>query len=342
MGNSPLIGLAADQESPTEPGKLSVVTEEIKTEYDAFFDEVLEVVKYPVGPNIEAVVKEVKISDTGPGEFSVMLVLDGQKLTSYGYGHKEKPDMDFVAQYVKFQCDKAGRKIVSLSHGPSAGFFMEDLEKYEGKPQLKATVLFLEGPFRVEYWWDTTDTPHEGLSPNTRYSGEYVKGVVSPIIQAVATKFATLKVTTLPDQASPGGGGEKSVVSNSLGEDEVTFATLMDGLVGVIRENAAAGTVVADVSDTQFTVAGKLPDGTETLRTVTHNKEKGTVVSEMKIAGSLNVTDYYVLHKSPLQFEAWNVDKEGRKSGKAMARECQKNWNAAYAKATSANSWFSW
>lgn len=350
MGNSPLVNLTADAESPTDPGKLCVLSDEIKVEdYDAFYDEVVEYCKYLVDNNMETVLKEVKVQEIGPDEFSAMVILDGSKLTSYGYGNKEHPDMDAVVSLNKFKMDKAGRTIKSWLYGPAEGlFWMNELDKWDNcdksKAKLISTTHFLKDPLRIEYYWETTDNAPQGLPVNSRIANDVAKAVLSPIIETVVSKFANLKVKNTFDSPSVATPGEKSVISNTLSEDEVSFTALVDGLVEILKANtdsAEIGTVVkvVEVSETMFTKTF----GEDLVRTFEVDKEKGAIKVESKLkTKSTGVTEHYVVNKSPLQFEAWSINDGKRQTGKAFSRQCERLWNEAYSKAVGGGSWFSW
>lgn len=344
MGNSPLCQLTADAESPTEPGKFSVISDEIKADYDALYDEVVSYCKYLVDPQMEKVLKELKIEDLGPDEFSVKIILDGAKLTAYGVGNPERPGTDAVASYNKYKLDKAGRKLTSQLYGPATGFFwLDELDKYENMVRLNSTTNFLKDPLRIEYYWETTEDPPNMMPPSSRVANETVKGVLSPILEGVLAKFANLKVVTTPDAPSVAAPGEKSVISNTLNADEVSFTAIMDGIVECIKEDTEGSPVFKEVTETDFTESfTKTYGDNDMVRIFECDKRKGTIKVDTKLKSGSGGIEHHLLHQSPLQFEAWTIDDSTRKAGVAFSRQCQVLWNKAYAKATSSSSWFSW
>lgn len=105
MGQTPIVGVHPDCDSPTTPRAKSVLTESLDhyITYDDFLDTVLEVVmKKPFKQEQSQYVKTCEVVDHGPEEFECKVMLNGEELDKVGKGRGDGSDILLHHSWVKY------------------------------------------------------------------------------------------------------------------------------------------------------------------------------------------------------------------------------------------------
>jgi len=322
--------LEANQDSPSEPGKTVVLTSELpEVAPDDLAESILEILKRPVDPRVEPVLKTVELEETSENSFTVKVILDGAKLDQAGYG---KDGKDRVQQWMKINYNPAEMLVSTESFVPGDGAWAD--EASGGKVFLATYSRFLKDPTRIEYWW---------VKDGERMAGESQAQHFKFYIDALMEIAKPRKVSFSPDCDSIAEPGQKSILSAPM-DDHIAFDTLWQELLnhkafyGLIIQGAE----VQEVSDNEVLVTGE--NGVEPAGgafAVEWNKDEGKIVRTHKVAGKAVEVNHTVVHQSPLRIEAWRLDAQGpRVSNKNMAKRYSIIIDMLLEKVAKDSSWF--
>jgi len=341
MGNTNALELQADQDSPTNPGCLSVVSASLDEvdppmSADAFIDGLLELMRYPVDALAERVLKSVEVTDHGPDSFTVKVLLDGKALSSWGYGRED--NCDRVRTWKKVTVDRAQKLVITEDYVMEAApVFGEWADKAEDKEAVNAChVKMLAEPTRIESWLLQGG---QRVSSQDLASGlqEWVNRIVSSY-QSVAN--AKVKVAIGPSKKEP---GQKSVLSQAI-DDHVYYETYFSTMVKMTKEELSKppGAVVDDVNDSEFVISIPEPE-TDKIKTkwvVKHSEATGDMsICVQNEEGQVMDQFFRHLHKDPVVLESWSAGQDGarREPSSRFVLQIQKEVNNTIDKATS---WF--
>mmetsp|Transcript_36329 Transcript_36329/g.82106 ORF Transcript_36329/g.82106 Transcript_36329/m.82106 type:complete len:353 (-) Transcript_36329:60-1118(-) len=287
----------ADAESPTEPGLKSVLTDSLDDCCDpaSFYDELLAMLREPVGPREAVVLKEVELKEHGSDVFTVKVILDGAKLHRLGFGEEGGPDL--VKLWMRVEGDRSKEEVHLVLYNRS------DQSVYR-----TSTMKLLRDPFRVELWRNTPNgTRLHGRALAQLFKNDY--------LAPIATLQTKRQVLVHFDVESPSGQG-KSAISDPL-DRYITYGGLFHGMLGLIRSLGR----VKELSPSAFEVSSPPRWGRGTF-------EEGTMVQAVQhdmSRGSFNVTEYFngqIVHnclfrilRDPLRIETWNEATDGKRDG---------------------------
>lgn len=302
--------------SLANPGKESVVSDVIDCEYNAFLDEIMTNLKYPVPPHLEAVLKEVKLEEPGPDEFEVQVILDPAKLQTYGFQNKEKPDLARVHYHNKVKLDRTARYIETINY--KAYWMGEALEL-----QMNTRADFTKDPFQIDYFWTMPD--------GTRTADDMTLRALQPLVNQCMSSLADRKVVMTVDTS------KKVFSCDPIDESITTYEPFFDALIATMR-SPLGGATVEDVMENKFKIVSNIPDMPSSA--CTHDKEKGTVIMEFfSKKGEKVSSSYYSVSKSPLTVETYTEAGGERLLGKGQLRLAQGTIDATIYKATNTG-WF--
>jgi len=329
MGNSHGVPLLADQPSPTEKESLSIISGSFDditppVSGQAFLDECFSVLKRPVDNWAELVVKDCIVTEHGPDEYEVKVLMDGAKLKSYGFGGAREDVCDRVI-WKRVKVDRATQTLVTRDLSPN-GRMGEWADKVTGN-EVFATchMKVVNEPTRLEIW--VIDKDGKRFSDMLKPMHYWVDRILNNI-NAVAT--AAVKVKS---GLSIRDSGEVSVVSDPIDEHvSAWFSSVhdntFDALLLLVRTRIERDTgptaKVEEVSSAEFVVNTErtTPDGgVVAMRTrVSTEREKGEVLIDFD-----GMKEYFVLHKRMSVLERWAIDADGKRMGStdAFVKETQ-------------------
>jgi len=296
-----------------EPGKPSIVSDPIPHAYEPFLNEIVLMLKYPVLPEWEGVLKEVKIVEgSSPDEFEVKVILDAQKLNAVGFGNKEDPALDRVTVYNKVKVDRAKRCIVTNNYA-------EHWQGEEAAVVFNTHAQFTTDPFQLDYHWILPD--------GTRKADEMVQGSLQFFVNGVMQALADRKVVIKMDS------DKKVFTCDPIDAGVVTYEPLFDAMVGILKAPPGQPTL-EEISEEKFKVIPQVDH--VPYQVYTCDKEKGTILCETyshdgtkKIA-----TTNFIFSKSPLTLENYIESDGERVIGEGGRRRLQTLVDGSIAKAT--------
>lgn len=343
MGVSHSVELLEDQDSPTEPGKKSIISASVDdldppVSGDQLISEYVAWLKKPIDPMTEAILKSCTVTDDGPDACTVKVVLDGIKLDSYGYGKGDGTDR--VRSWKKVVVDKAAGKVVTSDYvsEPALGAWLD--EATDKEVLATSTFQVLKDPTRIEFSVVTKD--------GERLSGAFLRDALYALTDRLIGEIhdqvkAKVKVTCGKAIKT---AGEDSVISQPL-DEHADYESYFDKMVAVLREKLEKipNVEMEDISGAEFRAKVPTPpkegDSEERKNTiiVKHSVESGEMtVTTRADDGQVVSTTFRQVHKTPFVVEAWNIDRGGERSvGDAFAKEVQKQVNEVIERL---NSWF--
>lgn len=304
MGTGPSVH--ADVDSPTMPGMKSCVSDpldEYCDDIDAFFDELLAMMKEPVSLGEVAVLKKVELNEQGSEECTVRVVLDGEKLLSYGFGSSASPDGEDVTRiWQRLMWSRDKRYIEAQNYDPADGITEHD----------RWRINLLSDPFRLE-----VVILKDFAGVGTKVVAWIMEEAwIKPILSIIKGRRVKIKRNV----SSPFGGG-MSAVSEPL-DRHIDFDALFEAVLRRIRLLGGHDSQVIDISDSEFEATastevfgGGIGPGfpNQALKySVKHDRTSGEVVLVVSIGNHLLYTHFFVLHKDPLLLETW-VEQDGRR-----------------------------
>mmetsp|Transcript_74906 Transcript_74906/g.216574 ORF Transcript_74906/g.216574 Transcript_74906/m.216574 type:complete len:340 (-) Transcript_74906:153-1172(-) len=338
MGSSHSVELYPSQESPTEPGQLSVISASLDdldppVTAEQFLAEAIELMKRPVDSVTEAIMKSLEVTENGsPDDFVVKLIVDGTKLDAYGYGKGDGTDR--VRTWKRVVADRAAMHITTYEYVLDIALGAWESEASDAEVLATLHLQMLSGPTRIESWV----LPKEG---ERLHNDDLAKGLYhwTDAIIGQLHSVAKAKVKAAVGKAIKN-VGEDSVVSEPM-DEHVDYDSYFDKMVTVVKEKLEKiPEVESETSEGKmvFKVKGKDEEGFLTW-TVSYSAESGelTIVNHDP-KGQLVSTSFRQLHRSPLVLEAWNISGRGERSaGPSFARLIQQEIIIVIDRA---NSWF--
>ncbi|CAK9082140.1 unnamed protein product [Durusdinium trenchii] len=190
------------------------------------FDETMAMLRYPLDPISEGLLKELVLKDLDENTFLLKVILDGKKLDSVGYGKGDGTDR--VRYWKKVTVNPAAMSIsvVDYVNDGEMGAWITD-----AKEEVVSTcsVNFLEDPVQIEF---CLDKDGERLASPEHRDGMYpwTDAIVANIMS-----FKNAKVKVRPDAPSIKEKGLKSLVSEPM-DEHVSYESFFAQLVTSSRE----------------------------------------------------------------------------------------------------------
>jgi len=327
MGNSLIAPFHPDQESLTEPGRLSALSDAVPGKVTAqhLMDGFRAYTIHPVDERVGYVVKTIEVTEHTPDDIEVKVILDGPKLDKYGYGDGKGTDRVHVWNRSKFTQDTVTCEVYI-----SDCWLGEELKRVSMTTTAK--LVQTDTKLRVEFYMETPNG--ERISDSTA-SGT-ADGVLEPILR-IQTQS---KVFVLADAPSPSDGSVTSIMSPAL-DEFADYDKFFQGCLSVFKTPPMRTVEFSEVSDSTFRLDwldGEIACCCE----FTHSLQTGEIAWVTNNNGKVLKTDYRKVHKSPLLFEAWQITDEGvRVANKKYARQVQLELNGILDTCASAGGWFS-
>jgi len=326
MGSGPSVEVEANVESPTTPGKRSVMTASLEEycTFHEFFDAIVPILREPLHPLESLVLKRLEVVELGPEEFTVKIIHDGQKLTAYGFGSYTNDGADLVRLWQTVRCSREKREIV-----------MEEYDE-EGKPRTTCITRFLSDPLRLECWCEMAD--------GERKCGDDMAALlksfyVVPVIKGLMKR----KVVVTCSVDSPGGSG-KSAISGSL-DEYCDYDTCFDAAIQVLQDSVKGGEII-DLSEEVFEMTLRAPAigdfdaDAKMVQLVRHRREVGEIVNVASVGGQLLYTSWIKVHKEPLTVEHWTEVDGKRTCSRQEASVLQLFVDSIISKTDGTSGWF--
>jgi len=334
MGNIPQVQCHPDKDSPSDPGFKCVLSESLEKYCtgEEFYDGLWEVMRAPISPQEQYILKELSCIDGGPEEFTVKVVFDGQKLKYYGLS---KDGADYVKLHHRIVGNRKEQTIVAQA--------LKD-----GKPVSTGTCKLLKEPARVEYC---------EIAEGTRWSGQRLAWMVQAwYITPVLMLISKRKVKVVADHLSELHGGGASAISDPM-DDYLTFDVAFDLFVDCIRDPPGAGEylhiTVTDVDDgfevkypeheaVKQLCAARDPslESLDMTLLVRHNRDKGEIIVVCSIGKQLLYTSFVYFHQDPLRIESWQVTAGKRLGGCQEARVLQNYVDMVISRSEGKEGWY--
>mmetsp|Transcript_74836 Transcript_74836/g.173433 ORF Transcript_74836/g.173433 Transcript_74836/m.173433 type:complete len:325 (-) Transcript_74836:103-1077(-) len=305
MGNS--ITVTPDTDSPTTPGQLCVLSEELPIAFDDMVDGVIEVLKDPAPVVQRSVLKATEVVDLSEKEFTVKVILDGQKLDVVGYGDGKGTDKVMIWMKVTHDPEDTV-KAESYISNPETGDWLPDAK--DAIVYSTSVSKILKDPVRIEYYMENNN--------KERLTGQPIADTITGYLSAILEMKKERKVKCTPELDSLKDAGKKSVISAPM-DEFTTYDKLFDAMTDFAKEFPEAD--IQKVSENEVHITG--PNGVETPAgslDVFFDKETGELCRTHTIGGKVMDKNYGILHKEPLQLEAW-LEKDGNRiAGKPHAK----------------------
>jgi len=354
------IDVFPNQDSVVKPdgGKVIMSASMEDTEgvnYLSFVNELIEIMKTPP-PMTALVIKEHTTKDIegNPDEFTVKIVLDGQKMAGYGFG--DGTDQVVVNRHVKVCRDER----------------WVDVWEYLNKDQPDlltsySRTCFLEDPFRLEAFSVNHDERTEGTKEGVRVSDDWAVKIWKDLfIDPICTTIKYTKVKCTADQPSLTGSGDLVIVSDRMDEhvsiDSVTKVLITHAIESVclfvkdsrnedgkpdVKESDDGTTQEATLTAEWENAPQANGDGAVAATTKSFlevNWSFNRTTSQFKAVTSMNgklIRTQFANIVWP-RMESYNVTAEGeRQSGGSSTREFTQFLNGLVAKGASTEGLFS-
>jgi len=301
-------------DSVLSPGNPSIISDPITVDYDAFVDELMAVLRYPVPPPMEPLVKKVLVTEKdNPDEFDVKVILDPVKLQALGVANKDDPSLDRIQVHTNVKIDRKNRFAAS-----------ENYKSYWAgeEPQLLIHTradFTTESPFRLDYFWTTPE--------GERMANEMTRGMLQPVVNQIFDLLADRQVVLkLNDD-------KKTAACDPIDDCITTYEPLFDALIYSMKNTPKI--VAEDISETKFKTT---PPGENAPYSIaTFDKDQGSIKIDtfQSEDDKKLMTVVYSFSKDPLFIEVW-AEVEGEKvTGKSIVKVLQNYIDAAVEKATS-------
>jgi len=339
MGNAHGVELFPDQESVGELGTKSIISASFEAlnpavTADDFVAEFITMLRYPVNPMSEAVLKKVDLDEKSADEFIVKVILDGKKLDQFGYGRGD--GIDGIRVWKRVTVDRT-KKILTLEDYVDETQLGAWADQGSDSEVIMKTVCYvLSGPTRCEFAVD-----RKGERWASDEAREFMYFWTDPLLEMIQ-QDKSAKVLVTGGAPSIKETGAQSNVSGPL-DEYCSYDKFFEKMVDVLKEAVQRdpSSVPEDVSATEFVTKTKQ---------VIEDKEKEVCVSVKwaQDAGSIEYTTTsdgvvqsvakYFVHKSPFVVESWvvGIDGERAPTSDTSARALQRLLNTAIDKA---NSW---
>lgn len=300
-------------DSIVSPGNPSIISDPITVDYNVFVDELTAVLRYPVPPPMEPLVKEVIVTEKDtPDEFEVKVILDPVKLQALGLANKEDPSLDRTQIHTKVKIDRQNR------FAESENYFSYWAGE-EPKLMIKTRAEFTkEDPFRLDYYWTTPE--------GERQANELARGMLQPVVNQIFDLLADRQVVLKLD------ADKKTAACDPIDDCITTYEPLFDALIYTMKNNPKS--TAEDISETEFKTT---PGNESTYSVVAFDKDQGNIKIDtfQQTDDEKLMTTVYSFSKDPLTIEVW-IEREGKKvTGKSMVKVLQNFVDAAVEKATS-------
>jgi len=306
----------------TLDGKPVVLSDPIEHEFDAFVGEVTNLLKYPVRPGEENVMKECLVTEEGPDKFTVKVILSGEKLSKWGFGNPDDPSKDRITHHTVVTINREARWLETIEYTDHWAGEKDDNILH------KAHADFLKDPMRLEYYWTMAD--------GERRANEEIANLLQGVVDLVMVALANRPVKVELDSS------KQSIVSQPVPEDVTGYDAFFDGLVAALKEGPP-GAQIEELSETKVKLGP--PEGTEppiVSMTMSWDKDKGFITQETERDGEMLFKSFYSITQSPVVFECWSEGPQGKRiTGQSHARPMQVVVDKAIAKAKG-GSWFGW
>jgi len=300
-----------DAESPSMPGVRSCVSDPLDMwcTRDDFFDEMLALIKEPIGPNDLCVLKEIQLEELGPTEFHVKVYLDGASLHDINSPEKRETTRDVCRADVRLIWDKV--KYEMLVH---------TRDHDTGKLRNTIRVNFLSNPFRLEFLF--VYNPDNGETSMLGWIAENMW------IKPVVWEFMRRRTTLERNVESPYGNGDMVAISEPL-DEWLDYDTLWGLFLKYIKSTAVHCEEVSD-SEFEITVMDPIHGGhphKPLVRLIKHDKNTGEVVDVASVDNlKLVDTRHVVIHQDPLRMEAWTIGAKGKRTYKHLNTSFLLQW----------------
>lgn len=315
-------------DSPTQPGLSSVVSDPLDSfcNRETLWTELGLLLRDPLLVAERPVLKEVELTENGPADVTMRVVLDGKKLKHFKLAESEE---DVVAGHTRIQFFREKWELVVTEFEPKDGTTVRNW----------TTARLLEDPLRMECWMVKAS--------GKRSTGEVLAGYIERcILQPILLGLKTCSVQVHCNVAHPENGG-LCVISESLEEFFFDYDALWREMLSTLKHlhTGVAGFLVKlgnekfselefqDVSDKQFILQQFVPtpgplgfpdaDSQSVLRLLNFSFDENT--GELRVESSLNgqreeVATYQIL-REPFRIAYWKEDKNGRSSGRDTGGE---------------------
>mmetsp|Transcript_77448 Transcript_77448/g.240686 ORF Transcript_77448/g.240686 Transcript_77448/m.240686 type:complete len:336 (-) Transcript_77448:82-1089(-) len=301
MGNIPQVQCHPDKDSPSDPGFKCVLSESLEKYCtgEEFYDGLWEVMRAPISPQEQYILKELSCIDGGPEEFTVKVVFDGQKLKYYGLSPDET---DHIRLHQKVVGNRKEQMIVAQT-------MKHDV------PVSSGFARILRDPARVEFYEIVDGERRSGKRVTWMLQNCYV----TPVLLTISKR----KVKVVGGHESGLQGGGPSAISDPL-DEYLTFDVAYDLFLDCLREPPP---MVHDqapvVTDTEDGFEVKLPEqehfkelcagrdpslgSMDTTMLVRHDRDKGEIIVVFSVGQELLYTSFIHFHRYPLRIESWQV-----------------------------------
>jgi len=342
MGSGPLVAVHPNVDSPTEPGVKSVVTDPIDglCDPETFWDCLMVRMREPLWPREDTVLKELRVVDHSPEEFTVRVILDGHKLKILGWIEQlrwhgllrmfeQVPDgEDFCRYCARVVTDRQRRVIVSTEYDPADSTTVRNV----------TTTRFLSDPFRIE----VSSVLDGGRKHGPQLAAFIQHCYLNPILRSRQRE----KVKVESDVDSPSGGG-KAAITQTIDAYFRADTILEDLVQGIQRADAASN--IEHLSDTEFqlTWTVQMPSAEDNelvprqmRQMVKMEPFRGEIVVVSSVDTELISTGFFrILNNPHLRVEHWSETGGMRTGGKAEAETLSELVNGLV---DARSRWWSW
>lgn len=318
-------------DSPTMPGMKSCVTESLEEycTFNSLFDQILNIIRDPLVPTENFLLKSLTVTEDGPEEFTVKVIHDAKKLETFGWGKEDGTDR--VRSWVKVWHSRSKRELIT--------------EEYheDGRMEIRCTARFLSDPLRIEFWGDHVS--------GARRCGKFYAAVVKHMFIVPSLKSLVKRKVYVAHSVRAVDGHGVSCLSDPL-DDYATYDGLMYLLLDVLKSPAKKGKFeFTEIAENQFEI--KLPgppirppEGDEppprvTLTTLYKwDYERGQINAVISVGNDLLHTAWIRVHKDPLRLEYWIEEGVTRLAGRMETVLLQEIVDAVVRKAEGLDGWF--
>jgi len=335
-----VLTLVAECDSEAQPGQKCILGKLVEFEdgpipLDASIDEAMIFHKYPIlpGSDREKFLKRLDYVEHGPNQWSIKVILDGQKLDAEGQGRgdgMDKVDAWFTYTAVDLMLTMPGETRSSRCRTNVIAFFVDPLsggvwadEASDEEAICVSSCYALRHPDRVEFCYD-----HFGVrdASEERAASLYktCDAISSSLLAAKACKVQVAHC--VPSIKEPG-----SVSNLSEPIDAANYHALFGGLVATLKSRVS--TLTKDDGACFIGEAFRPEVNSRRVKAeVMYSVEAGTIrLFEIAIESDGSVAwpawsrvVHCVVHQHPLRVETWQVGEDKHISNPFHARQLQR------------------